>query len=240
MRWQDGSARLFYWPQRNASMENASRAVWGLHWLQGGSMNAQPSSYIPRTPAEFIGPAAKLASVLERKSRNALASGQPIKLLLHGAPGTCKSALANMLASLLTSHTTQIECCNGRNVDIERVRRWQDSLPYRVMGSGFRVLVINEGDTIPGAAQDALLSLLDDLRGHWAVIVTCNSRLDQLTPRLQTRFQAFAVMLPSETEIAALLEQFGLNGQSTRIARACNGNVRAALLDAQSVIDCQT
>jgi DNA polymerase III delta prime subunit len=144
-----------------------------------------------------------------------------------------------MLAGILASHPTQIESVNGRNATIERVRAWQESLPYRALGGGFRVIIINEGDELPAAAQDALLTVLDELPGHWGFILTCNSRLDQLSKRLQTRFQQFAVMKPSEGEIATLLERFGCNGQSAQIARSCQGNVRSALLDAQSVIDCK-
>jgi replication-associated recombination protein RarA len=203
-------------------------------------MNAQPSSFTPCTPGAFIGPAAKLATVLERKARASLASGTTMKLLLHGMPGTGKTAIANMLSGILADHPTQIESLNGRNVDIERVRGWKSSIQYRGMHGGYRVLVINEGDTIPAAAQDALLTLLDDLPSHWAVLVTCNSRLDQLTPRFQTRFQQFAVMVPSAQEITTLLESFGLNGQSARIAESCKGNVRSALLDAQSILDCSS
>jgi len=201
-------------------------------------MTTQPANYRPRQPGDFIGPAARLASVLERKARHARETGNALKLLLRGEPGTGKTSLVNMVSDILAGHKTQVESINGRNVTIEAVRRWGDSLPYRSLHAGFRVIIVNEFDTIPGAAQDALLSLLDDLPDNWAFLATSNARLDQITDRLQTRLQQFTVSLPSEAEIAGLLERFGCNGQSGRIAAGCKGNVRAALLDAQSVLDC--
>jgi hypothetical protein len=72
-----------------------------------------------------------------------------------------------------------------------------------------------------------------------AVLATSNQRLDQLSERFQTRFQQFRLAPPAETEIAAFLQQFGLNGEAQAIVTKTKTNVRAALLDAQSVIDCK-
>lgn len=202
-------------------------------------MNNSPSTYTPRAPSDFIGPAAKLATMLARKAENARANGQPIRILLHGDPGMGKTALANMLAGMLSNHPTQIERVNGQDVGIQLVRQWHASFPYLHLGGGYRVIIVNEVDTVTPAAQDLLLSILDELPSHWAFIGTMNLTCGQIKQRFQTRFQQFGVFPPSADEIAALLERFGLNGQSQAIARACKGNVRAALLDAQSVLDCQ-
>jgi replication-associated recombination protein RarA len=202
-------------------------------------MNTSPSTYAPQSPADFIGPAAKLALMLERKSANARATGAPMKILLHGDPGMGKTALANMVARLLSAHPTQIESVNGQDVGISLVRQWHASFPYLHLGGGFRVIIVNEVDTVTPAAQDLLLSILDDLPAWWAVIGTMNLTCGSIKARFQTRFQQFGVFKPSEDEIVELLERFGLNGESRAIARACKGNVRAALLDAQSVLDCR-
>jgi len=197
----------------------------------------QPSTFIPKTAGDFIGPSGKLARLFEAKAKAHRESGAPIKLLLYGAPGTGKTRLAEMLAGLLAGHASQIETVNGRNVDIGKVREWQDRSCYRGMNGGFTVKVINETDTLNPAAQDLLLTYLDEMKDWSAFVGTCNSNLAELTPRFQSRLQQFNVKIASMGEIAELLKRFGLNGNADRIADKCGGNVRAALLDAQSVLD---
>lgn len=201
--------------------------------------NITPIEFRPAQPGDFIGPARKIATLLERKAGAALQRGTPFKLLLHGDPGTGKTAMANMLATRLAYHSTAIESVNGQDVGIGLVRQWHEAFPYRHLGNGYRVIIVNEVDTVTPAAQDLLLSILDELPQFWAFIGTMNLTCGQVTPRFQTRFQQFHVARPGEREIAELLETFGVNGQSLRIAQGSKGNVRAALLDAQSVLDCQ-
>lgn len=202
-------------------------------------MRTQPSQYKPKTPEDFIGPARAVAGVLCRKADAARQDGCPMKVLLHGDPGTGKTAVANVVATRLAFHSTAVETVNGKAVDVDLVRKWHSAFPYRHLGDGFRVIVINEVDTITRAAQDLLLSVLDELPAWWTVIGTMNKACADVTARFQTRFQQFTVGAPSVADIAALLETFGLNGQAKPIAQGCGGNVRAALLDAQSVLDCK-
>jgi replication-associated recombination protein RarA len=197
-----------------------------------------PSTFIPATPLAFIGPARKLAAVLERKAAAMLPEGLPARMLLTGVPGCGKTSLANMFAGLLARHTTSVEAINGRNVTADCVRSWNDAAQYRPITGGFSVKVINELDTATPQAQDLLLSYLDELRPFHAVVATSNQALSGLSERFQSRFQHFRLAVPSAEEITEFLHRFGLNGQSEAIARTCKGNVRAALLDAQSVLDC--
>lgn len=195
-----------------------------------------PASFIPTAPAHFIGPARRYAAMLTTKASRP----GPHKLVLIGPPGTGKTSLANYFAACLTSHTTQIEAVNGRNLSVERVRHWEESAAYRPMAGSYSVKVINEAQSIQPAAADALRTYLDDLPPHIAVILTANGTLSTMPEPLQSRLQHFPLAAPSPSEVSALLHSFGLNGQGDKIAETCGGNVRAALLDAQSVIDLQS
>lgn len=198
----------------------------------------QPSQFHPSTSQGFIGPAHRLARLLEGKAGNL--AGAPAKLLLYGPPGTGKTQLANMFGGLLAGHKTQIESVNGRRVTPELVRRWMDSAPYLPLFGSYTVKIVNELDTCSAAVQDLLLSYLDDLPGHNAFIGTSNMTLSALAERFQTRLQQFRVEGPNTAELTALVVSFGIDAQrSAQIAVGSGGNVRAALLDAQSVIDAQ-
>ena len=54
-----------------------------------------PSAYKPKTPDDFIGPAQKVAEMINKLLSTALPAGSPLKLLLLGRPGIGKTELAN-------------------------------------------------------------------------------------------------------------------------------------------------
>jgi DNA polymerase III delta prime subunit len=122
-------------------------------------------------------------------------------------------------------------------VNAEVVRRWTEESRY--VASRYQVVIVNEIDTVTTAAQDLMLSYLDGLGGRRAVIGTSNLNLSDLTPRFQSRFQQIQVKSPITSEIEAFLQSFGLNGAAKAIAEKCAGDVRAALNDAQTVLDAQ-
>lgn len=171
-------------------------------------------------------------------SRKATQLG-PHKVLLIGPPGTGKTSLANFFAAQLTTHETQIERITGKSLSTERVRDWECSAAYRPISGNYAVKIINKAEGIAAGPADCMEGFLDDLPAHIAVIITANGTLSGLAEPLQTRLQHLPVTGPSPAEVSALLHTFGLNGQGDRIAQGCNGNVRAALLDAQSIIDLQ-
>ncbi len=115
--------------------------------------------------------------------------------------------------------------------------RFYNSPWYPVVAGAYSVKIINEAQCVQPAAADSLRTYLDDLPAHVAAILTANGTLAQLPEPLQSRCQHFPLAGPSASEVSALIHRFGLNGTGDKIAQGCNGNVRAALLDAQSVID---
>jgi replication-associated recombination protein RarA len=198
----------------------------------------QPIDFKARCPAEFIGQPAQVARLLERKANELRRDKNGrAKVLLYGEPGIGKTDIAEMFALQLAGHATCIESVNGRNVRIELVRKWQEATRYLPIYGLFRVIIVNELETSGPEAQDLLLTFLDEMPDCTAFIATTNMELKQLTPRLQTRFQQFQIKPPSEKEITGLLSRWVKPQTAKEISFGCGFNVRAALLDAQSILD---
>ena len=190
---------------------------------------------------ELIGPARKAAVLLNNKAGRNLSNGcAPVKVLLYGQPGVGKTTVANIVAETLTGgQRLAIEEHNGKNVRIDTVRSWMDTLKYGSLWGAYSVRIVNELDLVPRDAQDLLLSYLDEMGEGKAFVGTSNLQLDLLAERFQTRMQQFKFGPPDETEIAeALVRKFGLSMEdASRVAFGAGGNVRAAMLDAESLAD---
>jgi len=202
-------------------------------------MKPQPSNYRPEHPGELIGPSSTLGSaLLARATEIRKDSRSTVKFLLHGPPGNGKTTLAEMLARTFAASPFDVESINGRNLTIEVVREWQQHNRYGSMFGGWKVKLINELDLAPVFAQDLMLTYLDELSPQTAVIGTSNGDFTTLSDRFASRFQSVALAAPSPELIAGFLRRrFKLDRkQAGWISETCCGNVRQALLEAESLI----
>jgi replication-associated recombination protein RarA len=202
-----------------------------------------PSAFRPEWAADLIGPAGQAARALLAKARKMRAQGSapPLKVLFYGPPGVGKTTVAELVARELSAgEACAIEDFHGREVTLDVVRRWMESLAYRPMfGRGWSVRIVNELDRCSREAQDLLLTYLDRLGSGRAFLATSNLQLDLLTERLQTRFQVWHLAAPTPDEIALWLATRWKVSESLagRIAEGCGGCVRAALCDLESARD---
>lgn len=110
------------------------------------------------------------------------------------------------------------------------------------MSGGWKIKVINEMDLIPLAAQELMLSYLDELPARTAILGTSNADCATLSERFETRFQLIKIEKPSESDIAkCLVHKWELPRKAAKqIALVCEGNVRQAFLDAGTFLMCGT
>src|SRR5262245_1234335 len=131
-----------------------------------------PNDFRPMTAADFIGPAADLAVVLETIARRSSASGAPVRLFLSGDPGIGKSALLDLFVARLGADRWSVTKLNGTQINVERLDEFARTLCYKELGGGFRVLRIEEVDKASAAAQVRMLTILDDLPERVAIVAT--------------------------------------------------------------------
>ncbi len=202
-------------------------------------MNKLPSLYTPSSPEEIIGPAGQIAIELKRAVKDALANDNaPLKVIFAGDAGVGKSTLANLLIQALGIQSKwAIKKYSGVDVDIECVRQIAQDLHYKDLFGTYRVIWIEEADAIPTAAQTRFLMLMDELPSACAIVCTTNAKSDDFRNRFQTRFKFYEVTAPEPHEIQGLLARFGISQRDcVQIATFACGNVRAALLDAERLL----
>jgi len=205
-------------------------------------MNIGPADYRPHSFKDLIGISRRIGEMLHKKCERAEG---PLKVLLYGVPGTGKTELIKMAAVQLTGlpldkagNSFATESVNGKNVNSEMIRRWMEGLSYRPM-QRFEVKLVNEIDRMHPDSQVLILDYLDAMGEGRAFFATSNLELNQLTERFESRLQQFRVSSPAAEEIAAFLVSRWRIGKARalEIASGARGNVRAACLDCQSVLD---
>jgi DNA polymerase-3 subunit gamma/tau len=176
----------------------------------------------PKTLADCVGQD-DLIALLE----NQFNSGRiPHFFILHGAPGSGKTTLARILALALQlppdAHDRlrptpemwaaykqyEIREINAANQNgIDDIRALVETMRYKPMApSRARVIILDEAHQLTAAAQNALLTEVEDVAAH-VYYIFCTSQVSKLLPALQRRAYIMEPRPLNAEETGALLER---------------------------------
>lgn len=133
-------------------------------------------------------------------------------VLLTGATGIGKRAVAEHLADLLLQHsyrslaehpyTRIIASDDGKMIGIETIRELEHFLSLKVPGQSVikRIIIIDQAQLLGLEAQNALLKTLEEPPLDTVVIMTAPS-VQSLLPTIQSRLQTIAIHKPSKSDL---------------------------------------
>lgn len=162
-------------------------------------------------------------------------------LLIHGPPGTGKTAAVHALAKELNLELIEVNASDFRNAD-EINARVGNALKQMSLFSNGKLILIDELDGISGKEDrggvQALVALIADAK--FPVVLTANDPWDQKLNTLRTKSTLLDFPAVSMTAMAPLLQNIA-NSEKFKaddavlktLARRSGGDVRGAITDVQ-------
>lgn len=120
---------------------------------------------------------------------------------------TGKSSLAKFTVEKFGVDPLNLTDISGTEMNIEKVNDMALDLRMPSFYPGYRCIRIEEIDTMPRQAQIRFLKLCDDIAdGRYQntngtlIVASCNSNIDSLEQRFQSRFQPFEIQGPDRQQ----------------------------------------
>lgn len=153
----------------------------------------------PKTLDQVIGNASVVAAIRMQLDSNRL----PIAWLFAGPPGTGKTSLAEIVASMLGAEE-RIEI-NGASFGVEDARQLVKNTEFRTFSGRPRIVIINEMQDSTAAAQEELLVPFEKSTTTVFLLTTTNP--NKITKALRDRCLPFYLTGLTLTEIVELLNK---------------------------------
>lgn len=115
------------------------------------------------------------------------------------------------------------------NVAVDEIRKVPGFLRMTASDGGWRVVIIDDADTMNRNAQNALLKILEEPPKN-AILILVTHRLGALIPTIRSRTQVYNFHPLAHDRVESLLSRFGLSGAAVKTLSALGeGSIGKAL-----------
>lgn len=167
-----------------------------------GKSSLWTEKYRPKTTEDLIAP-----EKTKRLLKTIVKEGQLPNLLLYGTAGIGKTSAARALINDLGGEELYINGSLETSIDVIRDRVTQFATTHSVIGTGQKVVIIDECERLSANAMDALKVILEETAENCRFIF-CTNNLQKIISPLQSRCKLISFNYGKDDSKEIILQYF--------------------------------
>lgn len=116
----------------------------------------------------------------------------------------------------------------GGTIPLDLIRSLQEEMNMKPFEAGYRIYIIPGADRMTREAQNRLLKFLEEPSGR-AIGILLTDKPERLLPTVQSRCQIYHLQKRDWKEVAAQVEEYGIDKSDARVGAIIGGSLEEAL-----------